>query len=132
MVPLNDCICCGCLALVCEYPAQKSLLDISALILKVIRCNANLSLPEPQNLFLANHFVALSTESLSSVSALSLESPLFNLQLLSSLRMSIGLDLMLLFDKTKSHITLLSGNLLGKNKACVENLCQNLTLSCLR
>ena len=59
---------------------KKSLSNISALILKVIQCNANLSLPEPQSLFLANHFVALSTESLVSVSALSLESHLLNLQ----------------------------------------------------
>ena len=81
LVPLNACICHGCLAPVCEDPAQKSLSGISALILKVIRCNANLSLPEPQSLFLANHFVALSTESLSSVSALSLKSRLFYLQI---------------------------------------------------
>ena len=81
LVYLNACICRGYLALVCEDPAQKSLSNISTLILKVIRCNANLSLPKPQSLFLANHFIALSTESLSSVLALSLESRLFNLQL---------------------------------------------------
>ena len=50
-------------------------------ILQMIRCNTNLSLLEPQSLFLANHLIALSTKSLSSVSALSLESRLFNLQL---------------------------------------------------
>ena len=73
--------CVVVLSLLCVKPAQKSLSDISALILKVIRYNANLSLTEPWSLFLANHFIALSTESLSSVSALSLESRLFNLQL---------------------------------------------------
>ena len=81
LVPLNACKCHGCLAPVYEDPDQKSLSDISALILKVIQCNANLSLPEPRSLVLANHFVALSTKSLVSVSALSLESRLFNLQL---------------------------------------------------
>ena len=81
LVPLNACICCGCLAPVCEDPTQKSLSDISALILKVIWCNANLSLPKPWSIFLTNHFVALSTESLSSVLALSLESRLFYLQI---------------------------------------------------
>ena len=81
LVPLNACICRGCLATVCEDPTQKSLSNISALILNVIRCNANLLLPEPRSLFLANHFVALSTKSLSSVSALSLESHLFCLQI---------------------------------------------------
>ena len=81
LVPLNACIWCGCLDPVCEDPAQKSLSDISVLILKVIRCNANLSLPEPQSLFLANHFVALSTKSLVSVLALPHESHLFNLQI---------------------------------------------------
>ena len=66
-----------CVKTLPKNPCRTSLL----LILKAIRCNANLSLPEPQSLFLANHFVALSTESLSSVSALFLESRLFNLQL---------------------------------------------------
>ena len=81
LVPLNACICRGCLAPVCEDLAQKSLSDISTLILKVIRCNTNLSLPEPRSLFLANHVIALSTKSLSSVSALSLKSRLFYLQI---------------------------------------------------
>ena len=80
LVTLNACICHGCLAPMCEDPAQKSLSNISALILKVIWCNANLSLPEPQSLFLANHFIALSTESLVSALALALESRLFFLQ----------------------------------------------------
>ena len=81
LVPLNACICRGCLAPVCEDPAQKSLSDNSPLILKVIQCNANLSLPQPRSLFLANHVIALSTKSLSSLSALSLESRLFYLQI---------------------------------------------------
>ena len=131
LVPLNVCICRGCLAPVCEDPTQKSLSDIFALILKVIRCNTNISLPKPQSLFLANHFIALTTKSLSSVSALSLESPLFNLQLLSSLRMSIGLDLMLLPNKTKSHVNLLSRDLYWWKIDMRENLSKSLTLSCL-
>ena len=131
LVPLNAYICRGCLAPVCEDPTQKSLLDISTLILKVSRCNANLSLPEPRSLFLANHFIALSTESLSSVSALSLESPLFNLQLLSSLRMFIGRDLMLLPNKTKSHVNLFSRDLYWWKLDMRGNLSKSLTFSCL-
>jgi len=82
-----------------KNPCQASLL----LILKMIWCNANLSLLEPQNLFLADHVVMVSTKPLSSVSALSLESCLFYFQTLLSLWIFIRLDLMLLLSKTKSH-----------------------------
>ena len=60
-----------------KNPCRTSLL----LIIKMVWCNTNLYLPWLWNLFLADHVITLSTESLVSALALSLESRLFNLQL---------------------------------------------------
>ena len=60
-----------------KNPYRASLL----LLLQMIWCNPNRYLPWLWNLFLANHVIALSTESLVNALALSLESRLFYLQL---------------------------------------------------
>ena len=66
-----------CVKTLPKNPCRASLV----FILPMIWCNVNLSLHEPRSLFLADDFIALSTESLSGVSALCLESRWFNLQL---------------------------------------------------
>jgi hypothetical protein len=75
--------------------------------------------PWPHNLFFADHVIALSTQSLSSISYVPQISLVLSPTLLS-LWMFIRLDLILLPNKTKSHVNLLSSNLPGKLKACVE------------
>jgi len=59
-----------------KNPYRTSLL----LLLQLIWCNANRYLPWLWNLFLADHVIALSTQSLVSALAMSLESHLFCLQ----------------------------------------------------
>ena len=85
-----------------QNPCQTSLL----LLLQMIWCNANRYLPWLWNLFLADYVIALSTQSLVSALAMSLESHLFCLQPFSSLWMFISLDRMMLPDKTKSQVNL--------------------------
>ena len=75
-------------------------------ILQMIWCNTNLSLHEPQNLFLANHFVALSTQSLVSVSTLSLKSCLFCLQSFQVSRCLSVLISCCCSTRPKSHVNL--------------------------
>jgi hypothetical protein len=66
-----------CVKTLPKNPCRTSLL----LILKMIWCNVSLSLPEPQNLLLVNHVIALSAISLSVICVMPLESFLFRIQL---------------------------------------------------
>ena len=80
LIPLNACMCRGCPTLVWKDLAPKSLSDFIAPSPTDDLCNANRYLPWLWNLLLTDHVIALSTQSLVSAMALSLESHLFCLQ----------------------------------------------------
>ena len=90
----------------CKSKEKKNEKTSLLLLLQTIWCNANRYLPWLWNLFLTDHVIALSTESLVSALALSLKSHLFNLQLFQVSRRLSVLISCCCSARPKSHVNL--------------------------